>query len=66
VNSYILGVKEAKFDISQKNIFPLLKFDELVKSLILLAPQAILGFLTLLAKFQEIGPTPSNITNRMV
>jgi len=34
--------------------------DELVKSLILLAPQAILGFMTRLAKLQELGLTPSN------
>jgi hypothetical protein len=33
---------------------------ELVKSLILLAPQAILGFMTPLAKLQELGLTPSN------
>jgi hypothetical protein len=36
------------------------KIDELVKSLILLAPQAILGFMTRLAKLQELGLTPSN------
>ena len=36
------------------------KFDELVKSLILLALQAILGFMTRLAKLQELGLTPSN------
>jgi hypothetical protein len=36
------------------------KYDELVKSLILLAPQAILGFMTRLAKLQELGLTPSN------
>jgi len=34
--------------------------DELVKSLFLLAPQAILGFITRLAKLQELGLTPSN------
>jgi len=33
---------------------------ELVKSLILLAPQAILGFMTPLAKLQELGLTASN------
>ena len=37
-----------------------LTIDELVKSLILLAPQAILGFMTRLAKLQELGLTPSN------
>jgi hypothetical protein len=37
-----------------------INFDELVKSLILLAPQAILGFMTRLTKLQEIGRTPSN------
>jgi hypothetical protein len=36
------------------------KFDELVKSLILFAPQAILGFMTRLAKLQELGLTPSD------
>ncbi len=36
------------------------KYDELVKSLILLAPQAILGFMTRLAKLQELGLTTSN------
>jgi len=36
------------------------KIDEFVKSLILLAPQAILGFMTRLAKLQELGLTPSN------
>jgi len=35
------------------------KLDGLVKSL-LLAPQAILGFMTRLAKLQELGLTPSN------
>jgi hypothetical protein len=34
--------------------------DELVKSLILLAPQAIVGFMIRLAKLQELGLTPSN------
>jgi len=34
--------------------------DKLVKSLILLAPQAILGFMTRLTKLQELGLTPSN------
>jgi len=34
--------------------------DELVKSLILLAPQAILGFMIRLAKLQELGLSPSN------
>jgi len=37
-----------------------IKFDELLKSLILFAPQAILGFMTRPAKLQEIGRTPSN------
>ncbi len=32
--------------------------DELVKSLILHAPQAILGFMIHLAKLQELGLTP--------
>jgi len=36
------------------------KLDELVKSLILLAPQTILGFMTRLAKLQELGLMPSN------
>ncbi len=36
------------------------KLDELVKSLILRAPQAILGFMIHLAKLQELGLTPSN------
>jgi hypothetical protein len=35
-------------------------FDEFVKSLILLAPKAILGFMIRLAKLQELGLTPSN------
>jgi hypothetical protein len=34
--------------------------DEFVKSLILFAAQAILGFMTRLAKLQELGLTPSN------
>ncbi len=42
------------------NIFLKAKFDELVKSLILRAPQAILGFMIRLAKLQELGLTPSN------
>ena len=37
-----------------------IKSDELVKSLILLAPQAILVFMTRLAKLQELGLKPSN------
>jgi len=37
-----------------------IKIDKLVKSLILFASQAILGFLTRLAKLQELGLTPSN------
>jgi len=37
-----------------------IEIDELVKSLILLAPQTILGFMTRLAKLQELGLTPSN------
>jgi hypothetical protein len=37
-----------------------IEFDELVKSLFLLASQAILGFMTRLAKLQELGLTPSN------
>jgi len=37
-----------------------LKGDELVKSLVLLAPKAILGFMTRLAKLQALGLTPSN------
>jgi len=41
-------------------ILRLTKIDELVKSLILLAPQAILGYMTRLAKLQELGLTPSN------
>ncbi len=39
---------------------PKIKFDGLVKSLILLRSQAILGFVTRLAKLQELGLTPSN------
>jgi len=39
---------------------PANNIDELVKSLILLAPQAILGFMTRLAKLQELGLTPPN------
>jgi hypothetical protein len=38
----------------------LLKIDEFVKSLILFAPQAILGFTIRLAKLQELGLKPSN------
>jgi hypothetical protein len=34
--------------------------DELIKSPILRAPQAILGFTIRLAKLQELGLTPSN------
>jgi len=34
--------------------------DGFVKNLILLAPQAILGFMTRLAKLQKLGLTPSN------
>jgi len=64
VNSYILGVKQAKFDVSPKNMFPLLNFDDLVKSLILLAPQAILGFMTRLAKSQELGQYPQTSRTR--
>jgi len=41
-----------------------IKSDELVKSLILLAPQAILGFMTRLAKLQELGLKPSNLAIR--
>jgi len=37
-----------------------MKNDELVKNLILLAPQAILGFMTRPAELQELGLTPSN------
>jgi hypothetical protein len=37
-----------------------MNFDERVKRLILLVPQAILGFMTRLAKLQELGRTPSN------
>ena len=40
--------------------FNLLKFYDIVKSLILLAPQAIVGFIIRLAKLQELGLTPSN------
>jgi hypothetical protein len=36
------------------------KIDGFVKSLILLAPQAILGLMIRLAKSQELGLTPSN------
>jgi len=36
------------------------KIDDIVKSLILLAPQAILGFMIRLAKLQELGLTHSN------
>jgi len=39
---------------------PLINVGELEKSLILIAPQAILGFMTRLAKLQELGLTPSN------
>jgi ABC-type nitrate/sulfonate/bicarbonate transport system permease component len=56
-------VKQAKFDISQKNMFPLLNFDHLVKSLILPAPQAILEFLTRPAKSQELGQHPQTSRN---
>jgi len=37
-----------------------IKIDDIVKSLILLAPQAFLGFIIRLAKLQELGLTPSN------
>jgi len=37
-----------------------MKLDEFVKSLILLAPQAILGLMIPLAKLQELGLTSSN------
>jgi len=37
----------------------LLNIFELVKNLILFAPQAIFGFMTRLAKLQELGLTPS-------
>ncbi len=43
-----------------QRLFPLGNIDELVKSLILLAPQAILGLMIRLAKLQELGLTPSN------
>jgi len=43
-----------------QEFFRFWKIDELVKNLILLAPQAILGFMTRLAKLQELGLTPSN------
>jgi ABC-type nitrate/sulfonate/bicarbonate transport system permease component len=56
-------VKQAKFDISQKNMFPLLNFDHLVKSLILPAPQAILEFMTRPAKSQELGQHPQTSRN---
>jgi len=46
--------------MAQVSFFLKISFDELVKSLILLAPQAILGFMTRLAKLQELGLTPSN------
>jgi len=39
-------------------MFPLFNFDDLVKSLILLAPQAILEFMTHLAKSEELGQHP--------
>ena len=48
------------FCLTHKDTFAKLKFDELVKSLILFARQAILGFMTRLAKLQELGLTPSN------
>jgi hypothetical protein len=42
------------------NFSSLLNFDDIIKSLILRAPQAILGFMMRLAKLQELGLTPSN------
>jgi len=57
VNSYILGVKQAKFNISQKNMFPLLNFDDLVKSMILPAQQAILEFMTRLLNRKNLANT---------
>ena len=47
-----------KFDFGLKS--SIFKIDGFVKSLILLVPQAILGFMTRLAKLQELGLTPSN------
>jgi len=40
--------------------------DELVKSLILLAPQAILGFMTRLAKLQELGLILMNLSPKLL
>ena len=54
---FVFSTKE-NYYMLQKSMS--IKFDELVKSLILLAPQAILGFMTRLAKLQELGLTPSN------
>jgi len=49
-----------EINLSQLTISFNPKPDEIVKSLILLTPQAILGFMTRLAKSQELGLTPSN------
>jgi len=50
------------FEYRMMNVEAFLFFilDEFLKSLILFAPQAILGFMTRLAKLQELGLTPSN------
>jgi len=40
--------------------YKFVKVDGFVKNLILLAPQAILGFMPRLAKLQKLGLTPSN------
>ncbi len=55
-NTNIFIVYVSQLNMNCNNI----KTDGFVKSLILLAPQAMLGFMTRMAKLQELGLTPSN------
>jgi len=62
-NRFIHGIEKIIRVYLTPTVFLIIKrvnYDKLVKSLILLAPQAILGFMTRLAKLQELGLTPSN------
>jgi hypothetical protein len=56
----LASISHEEFILVLKTKKKLLKIDELVKSLILCALQAILGFMIRLAKLQELGLTPSN------
>ncbi len=49
-----------KKEKQKHTVYQTFNIDELVKSLILLAPQANLGFMTRPAKLQELGIAPSN------